>query len=630
MLLRRGGTTVNQAILSKSTARKGKLWAVLVYALPLPTYFVICWFTHSVPAKALGMVATSPLSFLGIAILLGTLIFWIFRGFRPFEQWHHNPDRRLVESLQKRLIAFPKRILAVGLVYGLVVSGLVVLSNPALQDRWIDFLVLGYANSIFVSMPCYILFLQAFERWNRDLPFSSRHLSMSLQLRVNLVTGFVLTSILSMVLVAFKNVLDEGKADPAWALILEVGLPIALIGLAGGVLNIALLMNGIVGRIHRAKDFVLDLSDGDVSKPVLELTSRDELGQLAAHLNLVHQNLNTLLGSTMQSVGKTVSIKDELVTVCSSTADQIGRIGEQVSLVDGQAQGISEAVDRALGRVKRVHEVIGGLNGEINRQGEMIQETSSSLEQMTEGIENIARISTSRMESSRDLEGQTVEGQAKMKATLGRLTQIAASVEDIRGITGVIQDISAQTNLLSMNAAIEAAHAGRAGAGFAVVADEIRKLAETSSKSSKEITTKIQAIILAIAQAVESGGETASTFDKIRHEMAEFLGSFREIETTMGEMRSGSATILSASLALKEVSEGVRTKSGLLDQEADGLFEDIDGLKSKAHATRRAMSEVGTHMTGVHTSSETLEGHTRQLDESTREVSSHLQRFRVL
>ena len=620
---------MNQATRSTISNKKGKLWAFLVYALPLPTYFGIGWLTHALPTESWWAVATNPVSGFGLVVFLGVLTAWVFRGYSAFERWHRHPDRRSVEPLQKRLIEFPQRVLSVGLAYGLVVSVLVVVANPSLQERWVDFLVLGYANSIFVSMPCYILFLQQFERWNRTLPFTSQYLSMSLHLRVNLVTGFVLTSILAMVLVAFKNVLDGGRAEPAWTLILEVGLPIAVLGLAGGVLNIALLMHGIVGRIRKAKDFVLALSDGDVSQPVLELTSRDELGQLSAHLNLVHQNLNTLLGSTIASVGKTVSIKDELVTVCASTAGQIRSIGEQVSLVDGQAQGISEAVDRALGRVQTFHEVIGGLNQEIARQGQMIQETSSSLEQMTGGIENVARISTSRMESSRDLEGKTAEGQDKMKATLGHLTQIAGSVEDIRGITNVIQAIAGQTNLLSMNAAIEAAHAGAAGSGFAVVADEIRKLAETSSKNSKEITTKLKAIIQAISHAVESGGETAATFDRIRREMTEFLGSFREIETSMGEMRSGSAAILSASLALKEVSEGVKAKSLLLDREADGLFDDVEGLKSMAHATRKAMTEVGTHMEGVHASSGTLGGHARLLDDSTREVSSHLERFRV-
>ncbi len=617
-----------------------QFWAVLIFVLPIPTFFGLCLVTQVLPEQELLKAFSSVLLFPCIGLVLVAVLFWLFRGFRPFQKRVDLSQPDAADSAQKRLIEFPKQILIVGMTFGIAVSGILVLFNPSTWERLIEFLLLGYANAIFFAMPCYIVFLQSFERWNRFVPFSSKHLSMSLMARVSLVTGFTLTSIFCVALLAFKNAFAVSGEDvtavasatssvSTWGKVLQVGVPIAVIGLTGGLLNIILLMRGILRRIQRSKDFVLHLAAGEVDQKPLELTSRDELGVLADHLNLVQNNLNALLGSTKHSVQKTVSIKDELIDICSSTTQEISAIARQVALADHQAQEITEAADRALGRVQKFYEAIAVLEAEIHRQTEMVEETSSALEEMTSSIESVAKISSARMESSQSLEGQTGEGQEKLKLTLGHLNQIATSVEDIRSITSVIQAIAAQTNLLSMNAAIEAAHAGESGAGFAVVADEIRKLAQTSSTNSKEITGKVKSIIQLIGSAVGAGGATANTFEKIQLEVGAFLQSFREIESTMGEMRQGSTAILNSSLGLKERSVELKDKATVMSQEADGLFQDVTLLKEKAQATRSAMDQVGGSVEEVDQVSKNLKGHSQLLDQSTREVSSHIDQFKI-
>ena len=607
----------------------GKFWAILVYLLPIPTFFVLVGFSRGLKEEELAKLF-QPWLLVEILLVLALFLSLLLVGYRTFERWHQTPEGDQ-ERMQKLLITFPKIVLITGMLNGLILAGLVVLNLPSVWDRWVDFLVLGYANANFFALPCYVLFIQSFERWNRFIPFSSRHLSMSLSVRVNLVMVLVLSSILGVILVAFKNLLEEVHLDAgAWDQILSLGLPISLIGLAGGVTSIFLLMRGILGRIERSRDFVLELAAGDMSKPIIELVSRDELGVLADHLNLVHRNMNTLLGSTKAAVQRTVAIKDELLQVCARSTREIAGIRDQVTQVDGQAEETSLAVTRALDRVGKLQGSIDDLAREAGQQAEKVQESSVALEQMIRSVEEVANLSASRKEVSQNLEGLTLEGQQNMKATLALLNEIAGSVKDIQSITGVIQGIAAQTNLLSMNASIEAAHAGEAGAGFAVVATEIRNLAETSSRNSQGITVKVKSIIQTIGKALEAGNQTDQSFGKIHREMEEFLTYFRNLEASLGEMRTGGKTILLASQTLKEGSQMVREKSQSMDEEATGMGQEMALLREKATHTRKAMTEVGTGIAEVHKESDNLKNHAALLDSSTKDISEQVGRFKVL
>jgi len=613
---------------------KGFFWALATYALPILMFPLICLVTHALTFETLVKVWTNPFSILATIVILLASFMFILRGYSLFNLWHKDPEQykkpEALDSLQQQLVSFPKQILILGLILGMLIPSVLALLNQKLTLSLLDFVILGYANSIFFSMPCYIIFLQHFEHWNMDIPFSLKYLSMPLNLRVNLVSGFVLTSIMSATLIAFKNVMGSGLEglDP-WQKVLQVGLPITLVGLAGGVLNLFLLMRGISKRIHGCKDFVAQMSAGDVSCELINLTSRDELGVLAYNLNKVHQNMNTLLSSTRNSVVKTVSIKNDLLDICSVTAQEINLISEKISLVDVQSRDLVGGVKRALGRVETFKNMLEHLNDEINRQVSMVGETSSSISQMNQSIDTITQITGSRMKSSESLAARTEDGQEKMKLTLGHLDQISKSVETIRNITGVIQGIAAQTNLLSMNAAIEAAHAGQAGLGFSVVADEIRKLAQTAGSNSKEISKNIKEIIAVINLTLDSGSSTAETFGQVSRELQDFLKSFRQIDESLLEMRAGSQNIMHASHTLKSVSDTVQQDSDRMDKAAEELRSDIGGLEKVADTTDLAMNEVAKRVGEVNKASGNLKEHTVYLDVSTNELADSMGRFKI-
>ena len=139
------------------------------------------------------------------------------------------------------------------------------------------------------------------------------------------------------------------------------------------------------------------------------------------------------------------------------------------------------------------------------------------------------------------------------------------NIDSISSFTGIISGIASQTNLLSMNAAIEAAHAGDSGRGFAVVADEIRKLAETTNKNSKEISKVLKIVIDRIKTAVEMSSNTKEAFSKIEKEINGVISALEEINMSTLELRSGGTQVLEAMTVLRDSSTSVKTSVTELD-----------------------------------------------------------------
>lgn len=158
------------------------------------------------------------------------------------------------------------------------------------------------------------------------------------------------------------------------------------------------------------------------------------------------------------------------------------------------------------------------------------------------------------------LSGTADDGMKRLDSLLGLISRIEGSIGSIQGMVGVINAIAGSTNLLSMNAAIEAAHAGEAGRGFAVVAEEIRKLADTSGKNAKEIGRQLKEVIAVITNAAEESGHTRDSFSEIRAEISVAIDAFQEITSATGELAEGGRQILEALQTLSEMSG--RVKSG--------------------------------------------------------------------
>ncbi|MDR0503124.1 MAG: methyl-accepting chemotaxis protein [Treponema sp.] len=239
---------------------------------------------------------------------------------------------------------------------------------------------------------------------------------------------------------------------------------------------------------------------------------------------------------------------------------------------------LSSHINRALEVIEQIHNLVEHLDAMINVQMEAVVESSAITGEMVGSLKNTSDLSRQKRESIKELIEHAANGQEAMKVTVSAVQTISQSVEGIGSAIRIISVIAANTNLLSMNAAIEAAHAGAAGRGFAVVADEIRRLSESTRENSHNIAQTLSDIISHITTTSRRSDETGGLINTMASEISNFAHVMTELIDTLTELSSQSTGITKSLGSLKENSDSVKTDYTKMMQLTDKLRYDINFL----------------------------------------------------
>jgi methyl-accepting chemotaxis protein len=201
------------------------------------------------------------------------------------------------------------------------------------------------------------------------------------------------------------------------------------------------------------------------------------------------------------------------------------------------------------------------------------------------------------------LVGAADAGRGVLDKVVAEVRDISSRSDRLREANALIASIAAQTNLLAMNAAIEAAHAGDAGSGFAVVADEIRKLAENSARQSKAIAADVREISTAITGVVSSSGEASSSFTEVVDQIRRLHDLEEEIKLAMTEQSAGSAQVLDSLNLINEVTAEVRRSADEMVEGADAVQGEMERLLNASVEIERSMTEIASGASEVSSAS---------------------------
>ena len=329
-----------------------------------------------------------------------------------------------------------------------------------------------------------------------------------------------------------------------------------------------LMMRFIFRKFSKMNAVFQEVANGNFT--VKAKNTHDEIGIINQYLN----NMVEKLRISFQNIQKSTKLMEETGTTLSENSSQTVEVLKGiVGSADDVKKKLETHNDNVMHTVSTVSEMISGLesvSASTNMQTERIHSTNNAIKVMVQGIKEVTETAEKNIEAVRSFDEDMAKGKELVEKTANIANIMQEKSEGLLDAITVIQSTSNQTNLLAMNAAIEAAHAGEAGKGFAVVADEIRKLAEASAEQGSNIVKVLQNLKEKIEYLNSIGPEMESSFEKIG-KMISYVSSQEErIIETMEAQYERSEECLKA---INDVSKaGIEMSSGSTEMLNEGYI----------------------------------------------------------
>jgi methyl-accepting chemotaxis protein len=396
-------------------------------------------------------------------------------------------------------------------------------------------------------------------------------------------------------------VLKEVNEMIRFAIILAV---VAILAAAVVVyLNLHFMTKPIVNVTDTLKD--ISEGEGDLTRTI-PVNSADEIGSLAHYFNQTLEKIKNMVKSIKGESQTLSDIGTTLASNTNETAAAVNQINANIQSIKGRVINQSASVSETHATMEQLVANISKLNDHIDKQGESLSQASSAIEEMVANINSVTQTLINNAENVKNLQEASEVGRGGLQEVSADIQEIARESEGLMEINAVMENISSQTNLVSMNAAIEAAHAGEAGKGFAVVAAEIRKLAESSSEQSKTIGTVLKKIkgsidkithsttnVLNKFEAIDSGVKTvAMQEDNIRNAMEEQGVGSKQILEGIGNVNRITREVNDSSSAMHEGAKEVIQESSNLEKSTQEITSGMNEMAQGANHINNAVNEI--------------------------------------
>ncbi len=391
--------------------------------------------------------------------------------------------------------------------------------------------------------------------------------------------------------VEYRELLAAGRVVvTAVILTLAVGLILILIMIWVAATSVSKPLLGAVAALEN-----ISRGDGDLSVRLAD-SAGDETGRLARYFNETISKIATLVVSVKEEAEAMRATGEELSSNMIESAGALNQIAANISGVKQQAINQSAGVNQTQATMAEVLRQIELLNDSIESQSASVVESSSSIEEMVANIRSVTRILEGNARSVETLRAASEGGRNGMDEVAGLVQTISRDSDGLIEATSIIQNIASQTNLLAMNAAIEAAHAGDSGRGFAVVADEIRKLAEDSSAQGKTIADVLGKLKASIDQVADTSQQAQRQFEEVFTLTDTVQNQETVIYNAMQEQSTGGTQVLEAIRQINESTVQVRDGSARM---LAGIREVLEEMKQLANVTREITDSMNEMTAGT-------------------------------
>jgi methyl-accepting chemotaxis protein len=304
--------------------------------------------------------------------------------------------------------------------------------------------------------------------------------------------------------------------------------------------------------------------------------------------------IKNLVITIKTEAGKLSDIGNDLASNMNETAAAVNEITANIQSIKGRVVNQSASVTQTNATMEQLVGGIKKLDGHVDSQSSNISQASSAIEQMVANIRAVTDTLMRNEENVKILMDASEVGRSGLNEVSADIMDIASKSEGLMAINTVMKNIASQTNLLSMNAAIEAAHAGEAGKGFAVVADEIRKLAEDSSAQSKTIGNVLKEMKASIDKISGSTVNVMSKFEAIDQGVKTVAEQEETIRNAMEEQGTGSRQLLEGASNLNDITRQVTNGSTAMLEGANEVIQESSNLEKATQEISSGMNEMAS------------------------------------
>ena len=389
-------------------------------------------------------------------------------------------------------------------------------------------------------------------------------------------------------------------------------------------------IRSITRRVGVTVASLRDISEGegDLTRR-LAAKGNDEIDQLSRYMNITFEKLTDLVKAIQKETSSLQESGVDLASNMTETASAINQITANIESIKERVVSQSASVEESRATVSTIALGIKALDESLSEQASGVTESSASREEMVANIKSVTESLERNTASMKELQKTSEASRQSME----ELSQISRTVmthsEGLEEATEMIQKISSQTNLLAMNAAIEAAHAGEFGKGFAVVADEIRKLAEEAGSQGTAIGSALTTLKESIDRIGTSLAQARQRFDR-QYELSQQVSEQEAlIKSAMDEQVVGSRQVLDALAEIQEISRKVADSSGEMSAGSSEVIDEMTRLSQISEEISQSINEMAGGAVQINQSVVHISELTQQNNHSIETLSREVGKFKT-
>lgn len=354
---------------------------------------------------------------------------------------------------------------------------------------------------------------------------------------------------------------------------------------------ILIVTKSVSRRILKIKNVTSTLAEKDFSK-MLNPEGSDEMFSLMENINNMVEQINEFFNLVKATARKASDSGSSIIETANSTSQATNEIDASIDKINNDFNEVVSVINGVVDIIAEMNLHVETLEQNNAKQTYTIEETNKSMAKVVETLGHMNVMALERVKIASEIHSLLDDGDEKITSTNKILNEVEQELDEVYKVVEIINKVAKQTNLLSMNAAIESVHAGEAGKGFAVVAEEIRALAEETSRNASQISGVINKMVNAVGNANTISQSASQAFTKVSSHADQIVGSLNDITNGIGQIDDQMNQMKIRSEEIVTVADQINSYCGTLVQKQKQVSSSVDELNNQLFESIKSLHDI--------------------------------------